>query len=391
MRFETILTFKKEPQPEQPVLESSLAEKESTDISKENLKEIWLKDTVVKHGIDLNTNLINYGLKIYSNDNKVQTDLATIDYFTDLHLFFDKLVRDAMVFGVAFVEFLYNKDKTKIVGLWNMDPVRTDFTRDQQGNVLVDSVGNPLGYVEEIGVMRDVAGATTDASGRRIKKYSPDKVTHFTFEELPGTIEGVSILHAVYNLVKDKWEAEEGVKESIKRFGVPIFVVTVGDERHNVSRESMEKIKEKLVGITKKSVIITPNWQKIELLQPKNISDVAKNLDYYLNQIPIALSIPRALILETGESVNRATLRQQIRLYISKLEKWREKLKKFAIRDLFRTIAEVNGWDQPPEITFKPITLEDVESFAKRVATYVKSEIITPDEVKEVVKRMEDL
>jgi len=390
--FETPILFRKEKQQqEQPVMESVLSDKESHTIDRTEFKNIWLNDVIVKHGIELNVNLLNYGLTITSDSEKVATDLAVIDYNSNITNFINKMTRDTMIFGSSFTEYLYNKDKTKIVGLWNMDPTRVDFERDSQNNVVVDATGKPKSYVEKIPFMKDTPGATTDPMGNKVKKYYSDKVTHFCFEELPGTIEGISMLHSVYKIVKEKWEAEEAIKEAIKRFGVPIMLVTVGDDRHAVTKESMKEIANKLQGITKKSLIITPHWQKVDLLHPKQITELTKNLEYYISQIPVALSIPRALILETGESTNRATLRQQIRIYISKLEKMRESLRRYLIRDLFKTIAEVNGWDRPPEIKFNKITLEDVESFAKRAAAYVKNEILSPDEIKEVVKRMEEL
>lgn len=383
----SILLFsKKKNNDNSPILQSALTDTGQEKLDKKTLKEIWEKEVLVYRGIMLNKNFITSGMKIYSDDPKVMADLSIIDGNTSLLKFTDKLIRDTYIFGTSFVEYLYTKDKKRITGLWNMDPVRVDFARDNTGKILVDSVGRPKKYIEQT-----TYGSATDSDeyGRIGKLYGTDKVTHFVFEELPGTIEGISALEPAYKNIQNKWLSEDGLGEAIKKFGVPIWVISIGDERHTVTRDALKKIKNDMVGITKKNVIVTPNWQKIELMQPKNIPDLSKNLDYYVNQICIALGIPRALLLETGEDTNRATLRQQIRLYISELENKREQIKQFFIKTVFKQIALVNGWDKPPEIVFAPITLEDVESFAKRVSTYINANVLDPDDVKSTIKRIE--
>ena len=118
MKFRSVLLFRDDKSiKEEAILESTLTDSETKKVTKSDMKNIWLNDIIIKHGIDLNTQLINYGIKITSDDPKVASDLAIIDYNTNLSKFLDKLTRETLVFGVAFSEYLYNKDKTKIVGL----------------------------------------------------------------------------------------------------------------------------------------------------------------------------------------------------------------------------------------------------------------------------------
>jgi hypothetical protein len=186
-------------------------------------------------------------------------------------------------------------------------------------------------------------------------------------------------------------EAENGVKEAIKRFGVPIMTVTAGDAKHIVTPDSLLKIKEKLEGIERKSVIIMPDWQKLDILQPRQISRLSDNLDYFDYQISIGLGIPQALILQTGDASNKATLRQQIRIFVSRIEKKRQRQRELWNNVILPKISDVNKWKSLPRPTWEPITLEDIESLAQRISTYIDKGIVTPAEVRNLILKTEGL
>lgn len=393
MKF-SIMNFSSErPMEEEPKMESVMSESDNKRASKDELRDAWLGEPMIKHGIELHTDLMMKGLTIKSDDKTINDDLKVIEFHSPFSRVIEMLCRDTSIFGTSFTEYLYySKGKQKkITGLWNLDPVRFDFMRNENGSIMITPSGKPTSYFETVD-SPEQAGGKELVMGADYKygiKHGRDTVTHFSFETMPGTIEGISRIQAAYRTVKDKWDAETGMKEAIKRFGVPIIDVSVGDDRHNVNRNSLKNAKEEMIKIAKKSVIVHPNWQQISLLQPKSVADISKNLSYYSDIIPVALGIPKALLLESGDATNRATLRQQIRLYITRLEKEREKLKKYLLNDLFRTMKDVNGWNKLPEIKFDPITLEDVESFANRIKTYLDAGVLQPFEIKDDVLRVE--
>lgn len=387
------ILFAKVPIIEQAYLESLQSKPEITLPTKTKLRDLWIQDPSAKHGIDLLVELINRGFKLESEDFNVQTDLSLMDRNTDITDFNDALTRDAIIFGTAFGEYLYNKKKSKVLGLWNMDPTKTDFVRDANKSIMLMDSTKPKGYIQEVGFMQDDSKKQIEgtAAGQRGIIFGSSKVFHFSFETFSGTIEGISALQTIVDTLENKIEAEKGVKEAIKRFGTPILKVTTGDARHISTPESLKKTRKKLEGIAKKSVIITPEWQKIDILQPKQIAKISDNLNYYNAQVPIGLGIPKALILETGEATNRATLRQQIRLLIARIYKKRERSRDFWNKTLLPFIGSINKWKELPKPTWKPMTLEDVESLAKRVTMYVKEGIISPEEAKKKIERAESL
>jgi len=388
----SILNYANKPEDEAVTMQSLIADSERDIPKREDFKNMWLRDPIVRHGIRMNTDLITAGMVIKSDKTKIENDLLAINFNSPWTTVIDKITRDAQIFGTTYTEFMYSSNNGKVMGLWNMDPIRVDFERDQNGNVMLKPDTTVTKYIEEIPYGRGETGGERDMFGRTGRFFSTDKVSHFSFEQFPGTIDGISRLHSGYELIKDFWGAQDGVVEAIKRFGKPIYKVTAGDDKYRINPEGMKKIKKQLSGINRKSAIIIPSWQNLELLHPDGISKISDNLKYFLDIIPISLGIPKALILETGESTNRATLRQQIRLYISRLEKDRERLVNYLLNVVFKKIGEVNGWgDDLPEIIYPPITLDDVESYAKRMGTYVKEGILSPETVKKKTLQIERL
>jgi len=384
--------FARDDKSDEAVLESLQSKQEVKLTSKEKLNRLWITDPLTKQGIDLILDLLNKGFKLETKDTNVETDLKIIDKNTDISDFNNKMARDAIIFGNAFGEYLYNRNKTKILGLWNMDPVKTDFQKDMNEKIIMDDTGKPKGFIQDIGVMGDTGKKeiVTTPSGQRGLGFTTKNVFFFNFERFSGTIEGISNLQTVAKLIEAKQEAELGVTQAIKRFGIPIITVEAGDDRHMISPENLKRVREKLEGIDKKNVIVTPYYQKLGILQPKQqISKLSENLQYYVQQISLGLGIPYALITGTGETANRATLRQLIRLFIARLEKKREKEREFWVREILPFISEINKWKSIPKPTWQPITLEDVESLAKRLAEYVKNQILTAEEAKKIVSQSE--
>src|SRR3990167_4204317 len=56
-----------------------------------------------------------------------------------------------IIFGYSWIENVYNEDMTDIVDLTRIDPKQMDYARDSEGNVLLDSVQKPIGYIQTIG------------------------------------------------------------------------------------------------------------------------------------------------------------------------------------------------------------------------------------------------
>lgn len=392
--FDSIINFKKTENQNEPVTNEIISVTKDTNITKEMLRDDWA-DPIVRNAIQLLVDLINMGFRITSDDSRVSEDIATINHNTDLLEFNDTLVRDAFIFGTAFIKYLFNADKTKIVGLWNMDAVKTDFYRTQSGAVKLSTDGTAYGYIETVPFGASInESLETDGSGNqgRFYKGSDNIVTHFVLEKFPGTIEGISRVKSAHNLVRNKWIVENSISQAIYNFGVPVWKYKVGNkDRPIVTPDKLKDVKKKMMETKQKSIIIMPWWEDLEIMYPKDISNITDSLKPYLDQLPAALGIPRALLFETGEKTNRGSLRQQIRLFITRINKYRNKLVSFYNKEVFPRIATQNGWKSLPKITFEPVTLEDIESMAERLKMYVDAGIFNPNEVKTTVKQIEDI
>ena len=389
--FDSIIYFRKSKE-EKPVSKSIITQTELTSVTKEQLKEDWL-DPIVRNAIDLQVELINLGFRIMSDDPKVSTDIAIINNNSEWDDFNDGLVRDALIFGNAYVKLLPNASGSRYVGLWNMDPIRTDFYRLMNGNVKMNPDGTPYGYIETIpfGYQTQMK-MDTDEYNRRGRVYPNERVVYFNFETLPGSIEGISRLRSAHQLIRDKWVIEKGIRQTAFHFTRPILKYKIGvKERPLVSPDRIKEVADALQTNEQISSFVTPWWEDVDILYPKAVSDMSKNLDPIIDQLPPALGIPKSIIFETGKDAQRGALRQQIRILVSRIKRKRKKLISFYNKQLFPKIASKNKWKTLPTISFSPVTMEDVESLAKRIKTYIEAGILEPSEVKNDIKRIEDL
>ena len=389
--LDSVIIFRKQ-KFEKPVTESIITQTEREAVTKEQLKEDWL-DPIVRNAIEIQVDLINLGFKIVSDDPKVSTDLAIINNNTDLEEFNDRLVRDTLIFGTSFVKLLLNKSGTKYVGLWNMDAIRTDFYRNQSGNIKLKPDGTPYAYIEQIPFGQTGKFKTmTDEQGRQGVIYTDERVVHFNFETLPGSLEGVSRLRSAHQLIRDKWVVERGIRQTSYYFTLPILKYKIGTkDRPLVSPDRIEEVANSLGTNKQISKFVMPWWEDVEILYPKEISNMSQNLEPFMEQLPSALGIPKCLLFETGKDAQKGALRQQIRIFVSRINKKRKKLVAFYNKEIFPRLASKNKWKSMPEMRFDPVTLEDIESIAERMKTYVGSGIIKPDEAKKAILTVEDI
>ena len=101
--------------------------------------------------------------------------------------------------------------------------------------------------------------------------------------------------------------------------------------------------------------------------------------------------MPMALATGSGENTNRSTLATQ-QLFLtfglnSLVTRTVASIKKF----IFKRISDYNGFSEVPEIVWGTIAIEEMNDKAKRLNEYVKSGILTPDEIKKYVNKSEKL
>jgi hypothetical protein len=396
----SILLFKEQPkktsEENKANAEVVIAQKETSNISKTDLVNDWIEDGIIKNGINILTRLVTLGIKIESDDTSVQEDINIIDNNIPTRDFIENMVRDSYILGTAFNKYLYMKGGNKIVGLWNEDSIRMDFQRDNSGYIILNGDGTPKGFYEEIpyGIGENIK-QTTSITGKKGREYENDgenkEISYFVFEKMPGSIEGVSRIRAAHKIIRNKWKIEDGIAQATNDFAVPIWLMTIGNkDKQMVLPDTMKKAIEKMQSAHRKQIIILPWWEELKILYPQGVGDLYQNLEPFLKQLPPALGIPLTLLFRTGEDSSRGTLKQEIRLFIPEIEADRDKLVSFLTREIFGTIAKKNGWKTMPKISFKQITLEDIESFATRMTNYVSAGIIDLPTATKIVAKTEN-
>ena len=92
-----------------------------------------------------------------------------------------------------------------------------------------------------------------------------------------------------------------------------------------------------------------------------------------------------------GEATNRSTLQTQTRILKARVEALQKFIANVYREQLFKPLAEQEGWSDIPIMKWNPIELEDLNAKASRLVKYVDVGILSPEEAKETILNMEDL
>ena len=350
-----------------------------TRVSNIELRACYLKDPIVFKAVTTYQNLLpRYSFRY--TDKK--TEKFFTQWFENSH--FDIEIREAVknmcIYGDAWLELVKDKDG-KIVDIANINPEQFDYIKRgtntyypvmKSGRILLDpSTEKPKGYVQMLPYI---------VNGKYRIFFTPDDILHLMFFTIGSGYYGVGIVEPIYYITNWKLNILEGYAESVQQVGFPIKVMYVGDASHPVAKEEIKGGLSALKKVNRTKSISLPYWMKIDMLEPRwSLANIREQLELLVDMQISGLGIPKAFITSVGEGSNRKALVLQNRDYERTVNGMRQKLAVELEEGLFKKIAEENGLNSYPKIDWQPIGLRDLEDLAKRLESYTKSGILTPD------------
>ena len=165
----------------------------------------------------------------------------------------ERIFKDQMVCGNAFIENVFDEKDEKIVDLAPIDPKRIDYAKTNDGKVLLDYNGKPIGYTVKLAYGTYGEGDEIPLLyEKNIRINSQEifllarRVAHFKLETIGDGLYGIGFLEPGYISAIYKRNIEKGQANSIYQRGFSPLVAYVGSERRIATPKDIDAVLDKL-------------------------------------------------------------------------------------------------------------------------------------------------
>jgi len=362
---------------------------ESIRVNPELLERIYRRDPVIFNGVNL------YIKTILSTDFRFESDSESVVKYmkrwselVNLREVIMRSVSDMCIFGNAWFEIIINKGRDTVARLDYLDPKLMDFRRNHMQKIIFDRKTKlPKSYVQYLPPdapqqPNEITQNSIFGDFNRAIELDREIIFHAPLFTIGNDLLGVGLIESLYDDSSNKRVIEKGAGQYIFRLGYPIIVGYVGNENQypipdaNVIRE----VSNKITNLTERSTIALPHYVKLELLESKRGEKYQAYLSHYISQQVTGLGIPLALATGSGEETNRSTLQSQMLMFERTLRFFQYRISTALEEQVFSKISLMQNWNEIPKIVWDEISLESLESKARRITDYVKAGVLTPDE-----------
>lgn len=306
------------------------------------------------------------------------------------------IFKHQMIYGEAWNEKIPAKrDSNRIVDLDLIDPKKMSYAKDGNEKIVLDKYGDPVGYVETLPY--DYTATKTDKPPKGVSIQSnqvffyPNRVAHYKLYTAGDAFYGIGLIEPSYKAIVRKLNMEEALANAVNRTGFPIRWAKIGDMNHEPTTELMTRTVDQLKDMNYMGVIGYPYWVDSGIIEAKHPEKLQEHLNYYTDQIITGTGMPKALVTGMGEETNRATLGRQEAITKITLKDIVRRTLRVVHKQVIKPVAESNNVN-PVRIVWGEISIEELNERAKRLLSYQKAGLLTPDEnIETFIREIEDL
>lgn len=337
-------------------LASLFSAKERTE---QNLKKYWdiyRSEITVFASINITAwNTCMSGWSLVGQDKELIKKVRDFCDKVDLDSILLESTINALVFGDAFVEIIYNK-KGEITNLKSIDPKTMWIETDKYGRV--------KHYYQKI-------------SGKRLPNIDPKYIMHIRFFPQPDSPYGISLIEPSYDTIKRKMTTDAAIANAIKRHGFRKWkiIIDTKDGKEIPSEDVLNDLKSEFTDIDEKTEFILPDIIDIEPIDESGVQRIEEYYSYFQAMLVVGLLCPQE-VLGLGSNSTEATARVRQILYERMVKSFQNKLARAVELNIFDRITGIPG---SVKMRFKGTTEVDearrAQWIAKILQAYRKEEV----------------
>jgi hypothetical protein len=296
-----------------------------------------------------------------------------------------RVIHHQCMYGRSFSENIFNKSETKLLDLDIIDPKKMDYAKTFDGKILLDSVSNPVGYVETLPQLNYTGKLESDPipDGLALQSnqifFKPERIAHFKMYTYGDGFYGLGLIEPVYQTAINKIEMEKALTNVYLQVGFPTRIAKIGDQFHEPTEQLLESTKKKLQDASYRSTFAIPHYVDMSILEPKRPERLKEHLVHFVNEIATGIGVPKAIATGVGEETNRATLNRQEYIFKLTLRGVIKRTSRVIEKQIFTKFAELEGLKDVPRLKWGEIALEEMSGKAERLTEYAKVGLLTPN------------
>lgn len=210
-----------------------------------------------------------------------------------------------------------------------------------------------------------------------------EDLIHIRFNVLPTSDKfnfGQSCLKAALPTIRSILFMQEKLPYIARRRGEPLLSIQIGNDKKRISEKEFERLKEEIIKrksgediFHDGSVMIQEVYQAASVGGRQTIEPI---LDFYLRQLVAALGVPD-IALGFGGTTTMATADYQQEHLFGEVRDYQETLTEIYEKEIFPLLG-ISG----VEMTFNPLTEEDVSKLSAKYMSEIEHGVISPDFVR---------
>ena len=341
-------------------------------VSKEELEFAFRTDSFIFNAVNVSVQMImsaghtivakkamvrKFFENFVDNLSQVGADTTWVEICT-------RIYQDAYVYGAPVNELVWNEGDDKIVDLKVLDPKEIDFARSGNGNIVLDENEKPVGYVQTIPYglevtedMGDPVPEDVSLSGGNKIFILAKRISYSPLYTFGSGFEGMGKVEPAYKATIWKLNLLKAGAESASRRGFSPIIAKVGNENVHPTPAMVNNVLEKLKTLDYSKYMSIPWYVTLDTLDVKTIETYADFLKYLTAMQSAALGVPVPFVTGLGEETNRATLGTQLEVFKLSLNSIAERISKGIEKNIFKPIAEAEGFDEVPQLKWNKVTI----------------------------------
>lgn len=306
--------------------------------------------------------------------------------------------------GNAWTELGYNQTGTNILTVTVINPKSgIDFIRNQDKDIIYDKTLNPVGFhlggnlgypkmewQENFIKVDNETKWTPSKSG----EDGRDRVAHWKFVG-SGDELGISPLEPTYKAAVIRLNLEDTVgNAAFRSLAVAALVGTEGENPMNVTDEQLNSVRDKLRDLDQDTVWAFRYNVKLVDLPIPDISNYSELMYYFADMEAAGAGVGLALILAPMERGYRGDIADKREDFMDSVKHFQEILSYHIRENLFKRLLKAKGQrpDNAPDIVFITKDSGIALSKSRRLSTYARYELLTPDpDLEEWLRQQEGL
>jgi len=309
------------------------------------------------------------------------------------------IFRHQCIYGAAWAENVFNEFGNRIVDWDIMDPLKVDFAKNSNRDIIFDSNGNIIGYSFTLppsaGVPPDKLKNTPQGVSLPSNSFfiPANKVAMVKLYTVGDGVYPIGLIEPIYSTSLRKLNMESALANATYRHGFPTIVVKIGDLNHDATPNQIKNMLEKLKDVSYKQELVVPYYYDVSILESKNAEKLKEHLEYYKEQEIAGLGIPRPYATGSGTNENRSVLDNMSNLFELTLRDIISTTVASIRKQMFKPICELEGFTEVPTIEWDIIGVDEFDNKVKRITEYINAGVLSPNDpaVQKYVRETENL